>query len=317
MSQQNAPAERTSTRNLLLIWAVFLTILFVATFYYAWTVMPSGKAEPSEAQKALVAERIKPVARVNTGDAAPAQAVEKKAMSGEEVYNSVCMACHATGVLNAPKLGDKDGWAPRIAKGEDTLLASALNGLAPNMPAKGGNAALSEDEIKGALAYMLDQVGVKSKFASAAPAAETAPASVQPAPTEAQGTADLDALARKLGNANNGSSAAAKGSNDLRSEDKATPAQATDFAALVQTADPAKGKPTYDTLCMACHMTGTAGAPLMGNKEAWAPRIAQGMEVLVQHSIQGFNAMPPKGGNLSLSDADMASAVAYMVQQNQ
>jgi len=67
---------------------------------------------------------------------------------------------------------------------------------------------------------------------------------------------------------------------------------------------------------MACHMTGAAGAPLMGNKEAWGPRIAQGMEVLVQHSIQGFKGMPVKGGNPALSDQDMASAVAYIVEQN-
>jgi len=178
VTQQNTPAERTSARNMLLYSAAIMTIAFVATFWYAWMVMPSGKAELSEAQKALIDERIKPVGRVNTGDALPAQAVAKKAMSGEEIYNSVCTACHSAGVLNAPKLGDKDGWAPRIAKGEDVLLAGALNGLPPNMPAKGGNSGLSEDEIKAVLAYMLEKVGVASKFAgaAAAPAAEAAPA---------------------------------------------------------------------------------------------------------------------------------------------
>jgi cytochrome c5 len=78
-----------------------------------------------------------------------------------------------------------------------------------------------------------------------------------------------------------------------------------------------KGKKVYDGTCFACHATGVAGAPKFGDKALWAPRIAQGMDTLYTHSIKGFQGkaglMPPKGGNMSLSDADMKAAVDYMV----
>ncbi len=73
------------------------------------------------------------------------------------------------------------------------------------------------------------------------------------------------------------------------------------------------GKATFEAVCKACHGTGVAGAPLFGNKAAWAPRIAQGKEVLYNAALHGFKAMPPKGGNPSLSDADVKAAVDYMV----
>lgn len=73
------------------------------------------------------------------------------------------------------------------------------------------------------------------------------------------------------------------------------------------------GEAIYNKSCMACHMTGAAGAPIKGDVEAWKPRIEQGIETLYTHSIEGFNAMPPKGGNLSLSDEDVQEAVDFMV----
>ncbi len=77
------------------------------------------------------------------------------------------------------------------------------------------------------------------------------------------------------------------------------------------------GKKVYDTACTACHAAGIAGAPKSGDKAAWAPRIAQGANVLYDHAIKGFQGkagvMPAKGGNTSLSDADVKAAVDYMV----
>ena len=80
--------------------------------------------------------------------------------------------------------------------------------------------------------------------------------------------------------------------------------------------DPAAGKKVYDEACFACHGTGAAGAPKVGDKAAWAPRIKQGMDVLVKHAIQGKGAMPPKGGRMDLSDDAIRNAVAYMVSQS-
>jgi len=73
---------------------------------------------------------------------------------------------------------------------------------------------------------------------------------------------------------------------------------------------------TYRTACQACHMTGAANAPKLGDKAAWAPRIAQGMDTLVMHATKGFKAMPPKGGRMNLTDAQIKSTVAYMVAES-
>lgn len=79
------------------------------------------------------------------------------------------------------------------------------------------------------------------------------------------------------------------------------------------TADTGKGKSVYDSACTVCHAAGVAGAPKAGDKAAWAPRVKTGMNTLYTNSLKGKNAMPPKGGNLSLSDADVKAAVDYMV----
>ena len=77
--------------------------------------------------------------------------------SPEELYNGACVACHAAGVLGAPKLGDKAGWEPRLAKGAETLYANAINGI-NNMPAMGTCASCSEDDIKAIVDYMISSV---------------------------------------------------------------------------------------------------------------------------------------------------------------
>ena len=74
-----------------------------------------------------------------------------------------------------------------------------------------------------------------------------------------------------------------------------------------------KGKSIYDTTCHVCHAAGVAGAPKAGDKAAWAARLKSGMNALYASSIKGKNAMPPKGGNLSLADTDVRAAVDYMV----
>lgn len=72
----------------------------------------------------------------------------------EELYNGACVACHAAGVLGAPKLGSKEDWEPRIAQGEETLYTHAINGF-NNMPPKGTCASCSDDDIKAIVDYMI------------------------------------------------------------------------------------------------------------------------------------------------------------------
>jgi cytochrome c5 len=73
------------------------------------------------------------------------------------------------------------------------------------------------------------------------------------------------------------------------------------------------GKGIYDKTCGACHGMGVAGAPKLGDKAAWAPRLAGGVGALVQSALKGKGAMPPKGGNAALSEAEIRAAVEHMV----
>jgi cytochrome c5 len=80
-------------------------------------------------------------------------------------------------------------------------------------------------------------------------------------------------------------------------------------------ADLVKGKAVYEQVCAACHVAGVAGAPKMGDKAGWAPRIGTGLEALYTSALKGKGAMPAKGGQ-DLPDADVKSAVDYMVSEN-
>jgi len=84
-------------------------------------------------------------------------------------------------------------------------------------------------------------------------------------------------------------------------------------AALAAPAMAADGKAVYDKTCVACHASGVANAPKLGDKAAWAPRIATGKEALVASVIKGKGAMPPKAGAADLKDDDIKAAVDYMV----
>jgi len=100
-----------------------------------------------------VADEVE-VARVVEAEAAPAM------LTGPQVYNVACMACHGGGIAGAPATGDAAAWGPRIAQGMDTLNQNALNGLqgsAGFMPPKGGRGDISDEEIIAAVQYLVDQ----------------------------------------------------------------------------------------------------------------------------------------------------------------
>ena len=78
----------------------------------------------------------------------------------------------------------------------------------------------------------------------------------------------------------------------------------------------ADGKATYDSKCAACHASGAAGAPKVGDSAAWGPLISQGVDALTASAISGKNAMPPKGACADCSDGDIKAAVEYMVSQS-
>jgi cytochrome c5 len=106
-------------------------------------------------------------------------------------------------------------------------------------------------------------------------------------------------------------------------ETPATPmgeAPASAAAPAAAAAAPASGKTTYETACTVCHGAGIAGAPKVGDKAAWAARIAQGMSILEKHALEGYQGaagvMPAKGGRADLSDDTIKAAVEHMVSQS-
>jgi cytochrome c5 len=78
----------------------------------------------------------------------------------------------------------------------------------------------------------------------------------------------------------------------------------------------ADGKATYTQICRACHATGVAGAPVLGDRAAWAARLPAGFDALLQSALRGKGGMPPKGGNAGLTDTQVREAVEYMISQS-
>lgn len=78
-----------------------------------------------------------------------------------------------------------------------------------------------------------------------------------------------------------------------------------------------EGKAVYNNVCIACHLAGMpSAAPKLGDRAAWSPRIAQGMDGLFNHALNGLNDMPAKGGHPQLSDVEVKNAVAYLVSHS-
>lgn len=276
-----------------------IVLAFVVVIVGIWLLVGYVTQEPltdekysTSLSKEAIEARIAPVARVELAAAAGSAAPLK---TGQEVFQSVCSTCHGAGIAGAPKFGDASAWAPRIAEGVNTLWEHALKGYQGKngvMPPKGGATQLSDVEVERAVVYMANAAGAKfsdppvpagtQEAAAAAP--ETPAAPVPPtAPPE---------IVKAIANAN------------------ASAAQANN-----PSADP--GQKLFGAVCIACHGAGVNGAPKFGDKAAWAPRIAEGLDTLYDHALHGYQGkngvMPPKGGS-NASDDDVKAAVRYMVQ---
>ncbi|KKO45183.1 cytochrome C [Arsukibacterium ikkense] len=126
------------------------------TFALALSLLTVGAIASTDNDEAL-AKRIAPVGQVYIAGQQPAAAVQATGpRSGQQVYNTACIACHGTGALDAPKPGEAS-WKPRIAQGFDVMLKHSIDGF-NNMPAMGTCATCSEDEIAAAIRFMIDGV---------------------------------------------------------------------------------------------------------------------------------------------------------------
>ena len=273
-----------------LILAVLYAFVVPVVVIVLLVMYATGDHRPAAGSTALTPEatalRIQPVGRVEVKDASDLSTLR----SGEQVFAAQCAACHTAGLVGSPKFGDAEAWAPRIKTGYDALLHSALAGKG-QMGAQGGGD-YTDFEIGRAVVYMANKAGARfdepkppAVVASGAdgPAAAAAPAVAPSAPVAAAAIATV----------------------------------ATVVAAAVEPAKADGGAAgavpvLYAQACQVCHAAGVAGAPKPGDKAAWAPRLAQGIEGLTASAIKGKNAMPPRGGSTA-PDADIKAVVAYMV----
>ncbi|MCS0629281.1 c-type cytochrome [Telluria mixta] len=268
---------------LVIVIGIILLVIFA-------TNKPLGGAGSESQSAQAVAARVRPVAE--EGFAFKDANAPKVLQSGQAVYNATCVACHGSGAAGAPKVGDAGGWGARIAQGYDTLVQHAVQGIRA-MPAKGGNPDLDDIEVARAVVYMANQSGAKFKEPEAPAAGAQAPAQAATAPAAPAAPAPAQPAATP-----------------------GTPPVAGAIATPAVAGNNEAGKALFNTACTACHTAGIAGAPKIGDKAAWAPRIAQGNNTLYEHAIKGFQGkagmMPPKGGSTA-PDADVKAAVDYMV----
>ena len=260
-------------------------VIVIAVIFFLIKLAGSGSfGDVNETTEAATQTRIQPVGQLKLGDGIPVG--ERQ---GDQIFNKICIQCHAADsiVPNAPKFENKGDWAPRIAQGFDTLFQHALNGFNA-MPAKGGAADLTDQELKRVITYMANKAGGTFPDPDAAAPADAA------ASGEAASAPAADAAA----------SADAPKADAAKAEDKGAAAGGAD------------GKKVYEASCQACHGGAVPGVPHVGKKEDWAPRIKQGKDTLHKHAIEGFNAMPARGGNGSLSDDEVKAAVDYMANQS-
>ena len=151
--------------------AVAILLMFLGAHIYA-----SHPPEQSPKAAETVTKRIEPVGAVYAGDtgrvamqaaqdaakaAAASQVAYGGTTDGKTIFGSLCHSCHETGAGGAPKISDKAAWAPRVAEGLDTLVKHAIDGYTGKsgiMPPKGGNPALTDEQIKATVDWMFDQV---------------------------------------------------------------------------------------------------------------------------------------------------------------
>lgn len=172
----------TTTVALISALVLLAAVLFMGASLIG--VIDNVPPDDGSRKQAAILERIKPVSQVSFETPKPVVAVQ---LSGKEVYDKVCAACHVAGTLGAPKTGDKAAWEPRLAQGMETLVNHAINGIRA-MPAKGGDPSLTEANIHDSIVYMLGESGIKVEAASAEAAPAPAPAEAAPAPAEAAPT---------------------------------------------------------------------------------------------------------------------------------
>lgn len=289
------PVKTPKQLILAVLYAFVVPVILIVLLVEYVTSEPRPAAGSQALTPAAVSQRIQPVGMVQVKDATDLSTLK----TGEQVFTAQCASCHTAGLVGAPKFGDAAAWGPRIKTGYDALLHSALAGKG-SMGAQGGGD-FTDLEIGRAVVYMANQGGAKFDEPKLPAAGASAPAATT---AEAPAAASAPTMVAAAASASAPAAAPA-------------PAAAT---VAVAAAEPAKAgaggaiPALYTQLCQTCHASGVAGAPKVGDKAAWAARLAEAKDIdgVTAIAIKGRGAMPPKGGSTA-SDAEIKAVVTYMV----
>lgn len=258
-----------------------------------------------DAARDAIAERLAPVGQLclqgqdcGTAAAPAASASSGGAIDGEGIYGNVCSACHESGAAGAPIRGDEAAWAERVEQGFATLLEHSINGIGA-MPARGGNPNLSDEEMEAVTAYMVEPVMEVPELGGGDEAASEESATEEGATEETAAAEDEAATEEETV-----ASEDAASEEDAAASEEASGGSGLDGEALYASSG-----------CVACHASGVAGSPVLGDADAWAARLEKGTDELYASAINGIGAMPAKGGNPNLSDEEVMAIVDYMVAE--
>jgi cytochrome c5 len=343
--QHESPIKNWKQLVIVVALAFVVPIALIVLLSQLVTGGPKGKSE----NDTDVISRIKPVGQVVI--AAPAG--PKGALTGEQVYQQVCKTCHEGGLAGAHKLGDQAAWAKVIAQGEKLTVEHAIKGIRAMPAKGGNpdledvevqrgvvfmvnkaGAAWKEPAVPAVAA--MPPVTADSNRTGAQVVAATCGQCHQTGEGGAPRIGDRAAWTKRVkdgysvvvqsalrghagmparGGLAELSDVEVRRAVEYMMNSGAAAAAAPTAVAAAPAAAAAKpdGKKLYDTACMACHAAGVAGAPKLGDKAAWAPRIKSGQDALYASALKGKGTMPAKGGNPATPDADVKAAVDYMV----
>lgn len=148
-------SKNSELRSVIETTAVVIGSFVAAVILIVLLTKDYSSIEPA-AEKVVDASTTEPVAQVAVDD--QSEDAGDKVIDAKQIIAANCAMCHEGGLMGAPKIGSEEQWAPRIAQGKDTLVSHAINGIR-TMPARGGNAKLSDEEVAAAVIDMANAAG--------------------------------------------------------------------------------------------------------------------------------------------------------------
>ena len=149
-------SKNSELRSVIETTAVVIGSFVAAVILIVLLTKDYSSSEPAAEKVVDAASTTEPVAEVEVDD--QSEGAADKVIDAKQIIAANCAMCHEGGLMGAPKIGSEEQWAPRIAQGKDTLVSHAINGIR-TMPARGGNAKLSDEEVAAAVIDMANAAG--------------------------------------------------------------------------------------------------------------------------------------------------------------